>query len=105
MTIQHITELKEFQTLIKSTPYVAVDFTATWCGPCKMIGPIFDKLSTDEKHTKWTFCKIDVDDAEDIASEYEITAMPTFIFIKDGVVVDKFSGANSKMLETKLNDL
>lgn len=61
---------------------VIIDFFATWCGPCKVISPQFEELSNEL--TDIVFLKIDVDDNEDIAAEYEISSMPTFIFIKNG---------------------
>merc|ERR1712224_793749 len=61
---------------------VVVDFHATWCGPCKMIAPHIVEM--DGKMDNVVFLKVDVDEAEDVAAEYNISAMPTFVFIKDG---------------------
>jgi len=78
---------------------VVIDFFAVWCGPCKMIGPMIDGLSKELKEV--VFLKVDVDECEDIAAEYEISSMPTFIFIKEGKVLETFSGANfNKLKET-----
>jgi len=62
---------------------VIVDFYATWCGPCKMISPELEKMASSE-FTDVMFLKVDVDENEDIAAEYNVTAMPTFIFFKNG---------------------
>lgn len=61
---------------------VVVDFFATWCGPCKMIAPKVEEMEAEFKDTV-VFLKVDVDEAEDAAMEYNITAMPTFLFIKN----------------------
>jgi thioredoxin 1 len=103
MPVHHPSDLDNFKTLLKNHQYVVVDFTATWCGPCKAIAPKFEEFSN--KYKKWTFCKVDVDSASDISDEYSVSAMPTFVFIKDGKVIAKFSGANVAMLESKLSTL
>ena len=59
---------------------VVIDFFATWCGPCKMIAPKIEEMEQSMKNV--VFLKVDVDEAEDAASEYEVSAMPTFILIK-----------------------
>ncbi|XP_031780739.1 thioredoxin-2 isoform X2 [Nasonia vitripennis] len=71
---------------------VVIDFFATWCGPCKMIAPKLDELS--QELTDVVFLKVDVDELEGVAEEYDVNSMPTFVFIKNGSVLDKFSGAN-----------
>ncbi|XP_069818213.1 thioredoxin-like isoform X2 [Dendropsophus ebraccatus] len=82
---------------------VVIDFTATWCGPCKMIGPFFDGLSA--KYPDVVFIKVDVDDAQEIASNCDIKCMPTFQFYKNGKRVHEFSGANKATLEEKVQEL
>lgn len=79
---------------------VVIDFFATWCGPCKMIAPKVDELS--KEMTDVVFLKVDVDECESIAGEYEITSMPTFIFIKNGKVLETFSGANYDKLKSTI---
>lgn len=64
---------------------VVIDFHATWCGPCKVIGPKFEELAAI--HDSVVFVKVDVDECEDIATEYDISSMPTFKFVKNGQVV------------------
>lgn len=77
---------------------VVIDFFATWCGPCKMIAPEIEKMSVAMKDVV-VFLKVDVDETDDIAAQYEITAMPTFVFIKNKVTIEKFSGASKGKLE------
>jgi len=73
---------------------VFVDFFATWCGPCKMTAPIIDQLADEYKNIK--FVKVDVDQNGELASEYSIFSIPTFIIFKDGKVVSQFSGGRGK---------
>jgi len=71
---------------------IVIDFFATWCGPCKYIAPIFADLS--EKLTNIAFLKVDVDEVNEISQEEEISAMPTFLFYKNGEIVHKIVGAD-----------
>ncbi|EHH53696.1 hypothetical protein EGM_14384 [Macaca fascicularis] len=80
-----------------------VDFSATWCGPCKMIKPFFHSLS--EKYSNVVFLEVDVGDCQDVASECEVKCMPTFQFFKKGQKVGEFSGANKEKLEATVNEL
>lgn len=80
--------------ILQSKGVVFVDFFATWCGPCKMTGPIIDQLAEEFKNI--TFYKVDVDENGDLASTYSIFSIPTFIIFKDGQVVAQFSGAMGK---------
>ncbi|PBC30074.1 Thioredoxin-2 [Apis cerana cerana] len=79
---------------------VVIDFFAMWCGPCKMIGPKVEELSMEMEDV--IFLKVDVDECEDIAGEYEITSMPTFVFIKNNKVLENFSGANYDKLKSTI---
>merc|ERR1712236_76618 len=76
---------------------VVVDFHATWCGPCKMIAPHLEEMSKTMEEV--VFLKVDVDECEDIAAEYKITAMPTFIFLKKKAKVADLMGANIEKLK------
>nr|ACJ12082.1 thioredoxin [Bombina orientalis] len=103
--VRHIENLEEFkQALVDAgDKLVVVDFTATWCGPCKMIAPFFKSLS--EKYPDVVFLKVDVDDAQDVAASCDIKCMPTFHFYKNGEKVHDFSGANQNTLEQKVVEL
>ena len=72
-----------------------VDFWATWCGPCRVLGPTVDDIAK-EYEGKVTVVKCNVDDCEDIAVEYGIRNIPTLIFFKDGQPVDRLVGAVPK---------
>ncbi|XP_051576809.1 thioredoxin [Myxocyprinus asiaticus] len=84
---------------------VVVDFTATWCGPCQNIAPFYKALSEKPENKNVVFLKVDVDDAQDVASFCDIKCMPTFHFYKHGQKVDEFSGSNQALLEEKINKL
>ncbi|KAE8632694.1 hypothetical protein XENTR_v10001638 [Xenopus tropicalis] len=82
--VRHVESLDEFQNILKEAgdKLVVVDFTATWCGPCKMISPVFEKLSVENPDV--VFIKVDVDDAQDVAAHCDVKCMPTFHFYKNG---------------------
>jgi len=75
-------------------PFV-VDFWATWCGPCRMVGPIISELA-DQYDGRIVVGKCDVEECEDLAAEFGIRNIPTVLFFKNGVVVDKLVGALPK---------
>lgn len=77
---------------------MVVDFTAAWCGPCKALAPLYEKLSA-KYGSRMTFLKVDVDQNQEIAREYEIRAMPTFVFYAKGKEVDRVQGADPSKLE------
>ncbi|KFH46966.1 Thioredoxin-like protein [Hapsidospora chrysogenum ATCC 11550] len=83
--IHHITSTDQLSSLLSSNTYVAVDFYADWCPPCKTIAPIYAQLAA--KHAldgKLAFAKVNVDHVQDAAQQYRVTAMPTFLFFKEG---------------------
>lgn len=81
---------------------MVVDFTASWCGPCKAIAPHFEELST--KYPEIVFVKIDVDELEDVAGECGISAMPTFQVYSNGVKVSEMTGADPAKLAALVKD-
>merc|ERR1712170_344519 len=91
--------LEDFNSELASAggKLVVVDFFATWCGPCKMIAPHLEEM--DKTMDDVVFLKVDVDECEDIAQEYKINAMPTFIFIKNKSKVADLTGANVEKLK------
>ena len=94
---ENITELdnSNFDTAIKASVPVVVDFWAPWCGPCKAIGPILDELAS-ELGSAVKICKVNVDNNKEIASKFEIRAIPTIMIFKEGVLADTIVGLTSK---------
>ncbi|CUS08812.1 unnamed protein product [Tuber aestivum] len=94
-TVQSISSSSQLSTIIAKNAVVIIDFTATWCGPCKAISPVFEDLAT--KHAKTpnlAFAKCDVDACSDISREYSVRAMPTFVVLQRGSEVDRIMGAD-----------
>ena len=91
-----VTITKEnFASLKAGNLPLVVDFWATWCGPCRMVAPIIEELAK-QYDGKIVVGKCDVEDNEDMAAEFGIRNIPTILFIKNGEVVDKLVGAQSK---------
>ncbi|KKP35976.1 MAG: lpbca thioredoxin [candidate division TM6 bacterium GW2011_GWF2_32_72] len=87
---------ENFNSEIKShSGPIILDIYASWCGPCQMMTPIFEELE-QEFLGKCKFAKLNVDEARELAIEYGVTSIPTFVFIKNGNVVKKEMGQLSK---------
>ncbi|CAI9110861.1 OLC1v1010951C1 [Oldenlandia corymbosa var. corymbosa] len=76
---------------------IVVDFTASWCGPCRFIAPFLAELA--RKLPTVTFLKVDVDELKTVAQDWAVEAMPTFMFLKEGKIVDKVIGAKKEELQ------
>ncbi|KAJ1217969.1 hypothetical protein NDU88_005556 [Pleurodeles waltl] len=100
--VKIISSEKEFDEELKNagSKLVIVDFTASWCGPCRRIAPLFEELST--KYSEVIFLKVDVDDNEAITQRYGVTSMPTFLFIKNCEKVNVCTGADINAVEKRL---
>ena len=93
------------QSLREQDLPLVLDFSATWCGPCRKVSPIMDELA-EEFAGRVVVAKADVDECEDLAIDFKVRNVPTILFIKDGKVVDKQTGAASKnVLVEKINAL
>jgi thioredoxin 1 len=96
----HVQSLPHLQALIASNSYLVLDFYADWCGPCHAIAPFYEQLSNNfSAENGIAFGKVNVDVQRDVAQRYQITAMPTFVVIKDGNVVESIRGANPPALK------
>ncbi len=94
MAIMHVNNESFKEEVLNSKEVVLVDFFATWCGPCKMLGPVLEKLADEVDTVK--FVKVDVDQEEDLAREYKVMTIPTLVVFKDGKEVKRSSGFMSK---------
>lgn len=84
-----------FDRVLADNPVVAVDFWATWCGPCKMLAPVIEELA-DDFDGRAVIGKVDVDENEDLARRFGIMSIPTVLIFKDGQLVDKHVGFRQK---------
>ena len=99
----HLDEKNFENEVLKSPIPVLVDFWAEWCGPCKMIGPIIDQLSS-ELQGKMKITKVNVDEAQELAGRFNVMSIPTLLIFKGGKPVDQIVGALPKdKLLAKLN--
>ncbi|KAJ5488884.1 Thioredoxin [Penicillium diatomitis] len=106
MGVTEIKSAKEWEDLVvKSKEPVVVDFFATWCGPCKAVSPLVEKLS--ESATSVKFYKVDVDELSTVAAENGISAMPTFLFYKDGQKRDDLTvrGAQPPLIQKAVAEI
>jgi len=88
---------KNFEDALKNNTSLVVDCWAPWCGPCRMLSPVIEELATDNKG-KITFAKLNTDENQDIATKYQIQAIPTLLIFKDGKLADRKVGAMPKKL-------
>ena len=96
MAITKVSDTKTWEIDVMSSPVpVFVDFWAEWCGPCRMVGPVVEELSADFDG-KVKFVKVNVDEANELASKYNVFSIPTLMILNKGEVVTQQVGAASK---------
>lgn len=93
MAALQVTDATFEQEVIKSDIPVLIDCWAEWCAPCRMVGPVIDKLAEEYKG-KFKIAKLDVDNNKDTAMKYSITSIPTMLIFKNGEVIDGLIGAH-----------
>lgn len=76
---------EDFEKFIQDNPMIVLDFWAEWCGPCKMFGPIFEKVS--ENHDDVAFAKVNVEEEQKLAAMFQVRSIPTVAFMREGIVV------------------
>lgn len=84
-------DASNFDDAIRTNRLVLVDFWAEWCGPCRTMHPVFDRMARKYKAVK--FARLNVDRAQPVASRFKVQAIPTFIMFRDAQVVDRMMGA------------
>jgi len=103
--VTDITDQNFDDEVLKSTLPVLVDIWAPWCGPCRMVEPVVDKLA-EKYDQRFKFCRLNVDQNPQSATNYQIMSIPTLIFFKDGQMVDRVVGAvPERVLEPKIEAL
>ena len=92
------------QEVLNSDVPTEVDFWAPWCGPCRMVSPIYDKLADEYENFK--FCKVNVDENSEMARKYQIISIPMQMFFANGEKVDELLGAvPEQMIRSKVEDI
>ena len=103
--VADVTDQTFEQEVIKSTLPVLVDLWAPWCGPCRVVAPVVEKLS-EKYDDRFKFCRLNVDENPQTAAKYRIMSIPTLIFFKGGEAVDTVIGAvPEQALQPKIDAL
>ena len=95
--MQSVSSVNAFEDLLSKNKYVLVDFYADWCGPCKVIAPLFEKMASENPHI--VFVKVNVDEAQALTSKYGVSAMPTFMAFINGQKTAEVIGADKYGIE------
>lgn len=92
----NITEINDenLEEIIHNNTKVALDCYAPWCGTCKMLFPVFEQLSEEEKHIK--FCKINIDENPDVTENFDVMSIPTVLFFENGKLKNRETGIKTK---------
>ena len=94
MKVLHINKDNFHKEVLNSDKPVLLDFFASWCGPCRMVGPILDEIAEEREDIK--VCKVNIDEQPELASRFRIMSVPTLMVLKGGQIMDQSIGAKPK---------
>ena len=94
MKVLHVNKDNFHNEVLNSEKPVLLDFFASWCGPCRMVGPILEQIAEEREDIK--VCKVNIDEQPELASRYRIMSVPTLMVLKGGQVVEQSIGAKPK---------
>lgn len=100
MAINFVKSTEDFDNYVSNNKYLVANFTASWCGPCQAIKPLVDSIYSDQNYLKIEIVRVDLDSQSEIASRYNVTAIPTFIFFEAGNAVETIKGATPKIKDS-----
>ena len=95
MSVINLTSENFEKEVLKEEKPILIDFWASWCGPCKMMGPVVEQIAEDAKDVV-KVCKLNIDEELNLATKYNVMSIPTFILFKDGKEVERRIGAMPK---------
>lgn len=102
--MKEIENIQQFAELVKQDKPILLDFYADWCGPCQTLLPIVDDLAKENED--FEIVKINVDNNQELASQFQVRSIPALFFIKDKTVVDRIQGLQPKsFLQSKINEI
>lgn len=93
MTVPNVQSVHHYNQLVSGNKYLVLNFTASWCGPCKAIKPLVDQ--TYDKLTHMELARVDLDTQPELASQFKVSSIPTFVFLENKVEVDRVTGASN----------
>ena len=94
MKVLHINKDNFHKEVLNSDKPVLLDFFASWCGPCRMVGPILDEIAEEREDIK--VCKVNIDEQPELAHRYRVMTIPTLMVLKDGNIIEQSVGAKPK---------
>jgi thioredoxin 1 len=103
--VHELHSVDNFNTILSNNSMIIIDFYAKWCGPCKSISPKIDELSVQSKYQNIYFAKVDVDNVPDLANNYNVQSLPTFMAFKNGKFLGETKGANYDNIVKLVNAL